>query len=211
MNAESASAALLLATANAFKAREILLMLDGLPFPVRTLKDFPGAPEVVEDGRTLEENARKKALSAARYSGLWALADDTGLEVAALGGRPGVHSARYAGPDCDFEKNNRKLLAELKGLPREKRGARFRCVVCLAGERGQVIIVREGFVEGFITEIYAGDEGFGYDPVFFLPEEGRTLGEMSLEEKCKVSHRSRALAAIKPELLRVLGTPAKKR
>ena len=195
---------LLLATGNSFKAREILLMLGDLPLRVRTLKEFPDVPEVIEDGKTLEANARKKALAGARHSGLWTLADDTGLEVQALGGRPGVYSARYAGPDCDFEKNNRKLLAELKGLPREKRGARFRCVVALAGPGGDVTL-REGFVDGFITDHYEGDEGFGYDPVFFVPEIGRTLGELTLEEKCKVSHRSRAIAAIRSDILKVLG------
>ena len=194
---------LLLATGNAHKAKEILLMLGNLPFRLKTLKDFPGMPEVEEDGGTLEANARKKAVAGAAYSGLWTLADDTGLEVGALGGRPGVNSARYAGPDCDFAKNNRKLLAELAGVKGDQRRARFRCVMALAHPTGEVRI-KEGFVDGLITETYAGDEGFGYDPVFYLPELKRTLGEMPLEEKNKVSHRGRAIAAIRGDILDVL-------
>jgi XTP/dITP diphosphohydrolase len=194
---------LLLATGNAFKAREIRLMLGALPVKLLTLKDFPGMRPVKEDGRTLEENARKKARACAMAAGIWALADDTGLEVKALGGAPGVRSARYAGPDCDFDKNNRKLLGALKRIPFRERRARFRCVAALASPAGK-IVVREGFVDGLITETYAGANGFGYDPVFYLPELGRTLGEMPLEEKCRVSHRARAIAAIKPDLTRWL-------
>jgi XTP/dITP diphosphohydrolase len=194
---------LLLATGNPHKAKEVQLLLGRVPLRLMTLKDFPGTPEVAEDGATLEANARKKALSGAAYTGLWTLADDTGLEVEALGGQPGVHSARYAGPECDFEQNNRKLLAELADVKGEKRRARFRCVMALAHPSGQVLL-KEGFVDGLITETYAGDEGFGYDPVFYIPELKRTLGEMPLKEKCKVSHRFRAIEAIRADILDVL-------
>lgn len=181
-------------------------MLGPLPLKVRTLKEFPAAPEVEEDGATLEENAKKKALVTARHAGLWTLSDDTGLFVLPLGGAPGVHSARYAGEDCDFAKNNRKLLQELAALPLEERKASFRCVVALAHPDGRVVL-REGSVDGLITDVYHGDEGFGYDPVFFVPDLGKTLGELPFEQKCRVSHRARAIAAIKPDILKALEVP----
>lgn len=198
---------LLLATGNAHKAREIRLVLSDLAAELLTFKDFPGIPAVEEDGGTLEENAAKKALSGARFSGLWTLADDTGLEVEALDGAPGVRSARYAGPDCDFEKNNRKLLLALEGVAARERRARFRCVMALAAPDGAVV-TREGSLDGLIAERYAGGEGFGYDPIFFVPSLGRSLGELTLEEKCAVSHRFLALKAIEPDILRALGRAA---
>lgn len=183
---------LLLATRNAHKIGEISSMLRGLPVRTAALRDFPGAPDVVEDGRTLEENAVKKAAQCAKATGLWCLADDTGLEVAALAGAPGVHSARYAGPGCDYEANNRKLLAELRGLPLNERRAVFRCVVALASPGGRTAI-EEGRLEGLITESPRGENGFGYDPVFLLESRGKTLAELAPEEKNEVSHRASAL------------------
>lgn len=188
----------LLATRNAHKVRELSRMLEGLPIEVVGLDAFPAIGETVEDGRTLEDNARKKALEASA-SGLWSLADDTGLEVAALGGEPGVRSARYAGERCDFAANNRKLLAALAGVPPERRGATFRCVIALCSPQGKTTL-REGRLEGRIAEGPSGAGGFGYDPVFFVPSLGRTLAELSEEEKNRVSHRGRALAAMRPEL-----------
>ncbi|MDE2290601.1 MAG: XTP/dITP diphosphatase [Elusimicrobia bacterium] len=190
---------LLLATGNAHKARELSALLDGLPVEVLTLKDFPEVAPVVEDGRTLEENAVKKAVEVALQVRLWTLSDDTGLEVEALGGRPGVYSARYAGPDCDFKANCRKLLAEMSGVPEGGRGAAFRTVMALCSPDGAVQ-VRTGRLEGRIAAAESGTNGFGYDPVFYVPSAGRTLAELSADEKNRVSHRARALEAVLPLL-----------
>lgn len=190
---------LLLATGNDHKAREIAAVLAGTRLELATLKDFPAVPAVVEDGRTLMENAVKKAVEAALATGLWTLADDTGLEVEALDGRPGVYSARYAGPDCDFAANCRKLLGELEGVPPPARKASFRTVVALASPDGRVQC-REGRLEGRIASHPVGKNGFGYDPVFFIPDEGRTLAQLSDEEKNGLSHRALALQAILPVL-----------
>ena len=161
-------------------------------FELLSLADFPGIPPVVEDGRTLLENAVKKAMLPALASGLWTVADDTGLEVPALGGAPGVYSARYAGPDCDFAANCRKLLDEMKAVPTAERSAVFRCVIALSSPGGQVQVA-EGRLEGRITGAPAGSGGFGYDPVFFVPARGKTLAEMSAAEKNSISHRFLAL------------------
>lgn len=190
---------LLLATGNAHKAREITPLLRGLRAEIVTLKDYPGLPATIEDGRTLEENACKKALEGALATGEWTLADDTGLEVEALGGAPGVYSARYAGPGCDFRANIDKLLGALRGVPEGKRAAVFRCVVALSSPEGMVQI-REGRLEGRITESPAGEGGFGYDPVFYVPALNRTLAELAFEEKNEISHRAKAVAAILPLL-----------
>lgn len=194
---------LLLATGNAHKAREMREILRGFPVELATLADMPGIPAVVEDGRTLEENAVKKAIAPALASGLWTLADDTGLEVEALGGRPGVYSARYAGPDCDFAANCRKLLDEMRAVAKPQRKAVFRTVVALASPDG-LVQYREGRLEGRISESPAGANGFGYDPIFYIPDEGRTLAELSAEEKNRLSHRSQGLQAILPILKEVV-------
>ncbi|MFH1723606.1 MAG: RdgB/HAM1 family non-canonical purine NTP pyrophosphatase [Elusimicrobiota bacterium] len=164
-----------------------------------SLKDFPRLPAVVEDGQTLEENAVKKAVLPAMALGLWTLADDTGLEVDALGGAPGVLSARFAGPACDFDANCRKLLARMRGVAAPERRALFRCVVALASPDGTVRI-KEGRLEGEIVDAPAGTSGFGYDPVFFVSDLGKTLAELPSEEKNRISHRARALDAIRPLL-----------
>lgn len=190
---------LLLATGNEHKARELGALLGRVPLELTTLKEFPAVPPVVEDGRTLMENAVKKALEPALATGLWALADDTGLEVEALGGRPGVYSARYAGPDCDFKANCEKLLGELEGVPPPARRAVFRTVVALASPEGRVQC-REGRLEGRIASHPVGKNGFGYDPVFFIPDEGRTLAQLDDDEKNALSHRALALKAILPVL-----------
>ena len=155
------------------------------------------APEVEEDGRTFEENARKKATACARASGLPALADDSGLCVDALGGEPGVRSARYAQPDdrarCD------KLLQALQGVPEERRGAAFQCALCLALPDGRTF-VSQGECRGLIAQAPRGGGGFGYDPIFQLEPGGRTLAELSREEKARVSHRGKAFRAMAPRL-----------
>ncbi|GIW55988.1 MAG: non-canonical purine NTP pyrophosphatase [Nitrospiraceae bacterium] len=191
---------LVLATRNKDKGRELAALLGDLGIVIRTLVEFPDAPEVIEDGETCEANAVKKAVAIARYTGLPAVADDTGLEVEALGGRPGVYAARYAGEDATYEDNWRKLLRELEGVPREKRRARFVTVAALAEPNGSVRTVT-GSLEGFIAEKPAGTEGFGYDPVFCVPELGKTLAELSPEEKNRISHRGRAFAKVREILI----------
>ncbi|MDE2489878.1 MAG: tetratricopeptide repeat protein, partial [Elusimicrobia bacterium] len=189
---------LVLATRNAHKAAEISRLLAGSGVSCETLDAFPPFPEVVEDLPTLEGNAAKKARETARACGTWALADDTGLEVAALGGAPGVFSARWAGPGCSYADNCAKLLRELGGAPPARRGARFRTVLALGAPSGEVESV-EGRLDGAIAESPRGGGGFGYDPLFLLPD-GRALAELSADEKNAVSHRGRALRAILPRL-----------
>jgi len=193
---------LLLATRNRHKLAEIAAIL-GPGLRALTLDDRPDAPLVMEDEPTLEGNARKKAAQTAAATGLWCLADDTGLEVEALHGAPGVHSARYAGPDCDYAANNRKLLEELRGLPPERRRAAFRTIMALASPDGKVTM-EEGRLEGVIADTPAGTGGFGYDPLFFVPSRGCTLAQMSLEEKNGLSHRAAALARILPHVRRLV-------
>jgi XTP/dITP diphosphohydrolase len=191
-----------LATGNAHKRQEIAAIVAALGLPFTLVEPAGPLPEVVEDGETLRANALKKARSVALALGLPALADDTGLEVDALGGAPGHHAARYAGPECDPRKNVAKLLAALDGVPAARRTARFRCVVALVTDPRGEPIVGEGTVEGVIARARAGEGGFGYDPVFFVPERGCTLAELAEDEKNRLSHRYRALAALGPLLPR---------
>lgn len=188
---------LVLATRNRHKAAELAALIEDLGWTVRTLTDWPDAPTVIEDGETCRANAMKKADEIARFTGCLTLADDTGLEVDALGGRPGVHAARYAGDDATYEDNCRKLLRELEGVPPSKRTARFITVIAIAEPDAQgraSIEMTEGVLEGLIAEREAGRYGFGYDPVFWIPELKKTLAELSPEEKNRISHRARALA-----------------
>jgi len=182
---------LVLATNNEHKIREIKSIMIGLDVQFLTATDFPNFPDPHETGETLEDNARIKALEFCRATGLPALADDSGLEVDYLHGAPGVLSARWAGPGCTFADNNRKLLKLLEGVPEQQRTARFRCVAGLALGVDDVHLF-EGVVEGVITSDLRGREGFGYDPVFFFPELGKTFAEISEQEKNKYSHRGRA-------------------
>ena len=191
---------LVLATNNKDKIREIKNLLDGMGIEILTSADFSIFPDIEETGDTLEENAILKAEGIYKATGLPSLADDSGLEVNYLNGAPGVYSSRYAGPGCTYDDNNRKLLKELTGVPKEKRAARFRCLIAICfGENDTQVV--EGQAKGFIAEkksIATG--GFGYDPVFFYPPLGKTFAELSLEEKNKVSHRGKALLKAK-ELL----------
>ncbi|CAI4031891.1 dITP/XTP pyrophosphatase [Nitrospira tepida] len=190
---------LIVATRNKDKCKELQALLQDLGVRIRTIGDFPGAPDVVEDGTTCEANAIKKAQSAARFTGLPAIADDTGLEVAALDGRPGVYAARYAGESATYEDNWRKLLRELNGVPVSRRQARFVTAAAIAYPDGRVQMAL-GTLDGVITEQPRGTGGFGYDPVFLVPEKEKTLAEMTPEEKNQVSHRARAFQRAK-ELL----------
>ena len=191
---------LVLATRNPDKGRELAALLGDVGVTIRTLAEFPGAPEVVEDGETCEANATKKAVTIARATGLPAVADDTGLMVEALEGRPGVHAARYAGDSATYEDNWKKLLRELTGIPRERRRAQFVTVAAIADPKGNVSLVR-GVLDGLIAEAPAGAQGFGYDPIFFVPELGKTLSQLTPAEKNRVSHRARAFGKLK-ELLK---------
>ncbi len=195
---------LVLATHNKDKIREIRQLLEGLPVTILTYADFDDFPEIEETGETLEENAILKAKGIAEVTGAAALADDSGLEVDALDGRPGVYSSRYAGPGCTYDDNNRKLLEELEGVREDKRTARFRTVIAVAWGGDDVETV-EGRAEGKITEEKAGSSGFGYDPVFFYPPAGKTFAEMELAEKNKVSHRGRALVKARGLIEKRLG------
>lgn len=190
---------LVLATGNPDKQKEIVALLGDLPITIRTLNEFEPLPPIIEDGETCEANAIKKATVIANHTGLLALADDTGLEVDALGGRPGVYAARYAGEHATYQDNCRKLLEELQGVPVGKRAARFLTVIALAEPTNSVDVV-EGVLDGTIAETVSGTDGFGYDPVFFVPELGKTLAQITLEEKNQISHRGRALAKVKDVL-----------
>lgn len=200
---------IVIATTNPHKLGEMLQILPALDAQGRqieylSLKQFPAFMEVEESGATLEENAVLKAVAARDFTGLAALADDTGLIVDFLGGAPGVLSARYAGPQHDYKANNKKLLRELEGVPFESRTARFMTVSCLALPRGAggvshaggEIICREGSVEGHIADGYRGEGGFGYDPLFIVKELGKTMAELTPEEKNQISHRYRSLTAM---------------
>ncbi len=198
---ESRQKILVLATSNEGKTREIRSLLAGYPVIIKNLKDFGPLPEIEEDGRTFEENAYKKASLTARFLGLPCLADDSGLCVVALDGRPGVQSARWAGPEATDEQRCAKLLEELDQA-RDRRAA-FECVISIAVPTGPALTY-EGRCEGLITHEPRGRNGFGYDPVFFYPPTKKTFAEMTMEEKSKVSHRGRALEQIKEEFDKIL-------
>ena len=187
---------LVVATRNQHKREELAGLLDGLDIRIHTMDEFPDVPEVIEDGETCEANAIKKAHSISNATGFLAVADDTGLEVDALGGRPGVYAARYAGDHASYEDNWRKLLGQLTGVPRHRRTARFVTVAAIVspGEPAQVVT---GYLDGLIAESPAGTHGFGYDPVFFVPQVGKTLAEMSIVDKNSISHRAKAFAQVR--------------
>jgi len=201
---------ILVATTNPGKIAEIGAMLGG---HVRWLglADVGPIDEIAEDGATFAENARKKALSYAKASGLWTIADDSGLVVDALGGAPGVKSARFSGEKPPGEdrslqdhRNMARVLDRLKGVPQGCRTARFVCCLCLAGPK-KVLIEAEGTVEGLITDRQIGENGFGYDPIFFVPQLEKTVAQLSREEKNAISHRGNAIRKLKPLLDELLG------
>jgi XTP/dITP diphosphohydrolase len=205
----SRSEVILVATTNPGKVRELRALLgDGVQW--KSLADFPDVEEVKEDGATFAENAREKAFGYARATGLWTLADDSGLVVDALGGAPGVNSARFSGDRAKGvdrhvidRRNWEKLLSLLKGVPSEKRTARFVCCLCLASP-DEVLIETQGTVEGLITAEPAGAGGFGYDPVFLVPQFGRTVAQLGDDEKNALSHRGNAMRKFKPLLSELL-------
>lgn len=203
---------LLVATTNPGKFAEVQTFLARLPLKVISLQSLVDPPRVIEEGRTYEENALKKARILAEYSRLLTLADDSGLEVDALGGAPGIYSARFAGDESDDQRNNDKLLAQMAGLPLKRRTARFVCVLALcapAPAHFEDRVVRET-CEGWIAFAPKGTQGFGYDPLFFYPPRGKTFGEIDSTLKAAVSHRGKALtkmAKILSELVNRRTTP----
>ena len=189
---------LLIATRNPHKLEEIRAIFKIENGSICSAFDFPHIPDVIEDGETLEANAIKKAVEMARAAGCWTIADDSGLEVDALGGAPGIYSARYAGEACSYEKNNEKLIAALDGVV--DRSAQFRTVLALSNAAGEVRTV-EGICRGKITKSLCGEQGFGYDPLFIPEGSKQTFGELSAVEKNKISHRAKALEKAKKEWL----------
>lgn len=179
--------------------REIRNVLKGLPVRLYGLNDFEKVPDVEEDGRSFTENGLKKARFYSELFGKIAVADDSGLEVDVLGGRPGIHSARYAGVDASDQENRKKLLKELEDVPVSKRGARFRCVIAMVAPDGREILT-EGSCRGRIGFREIGKNGFGYDSLFVLPQYGKTMAQLSLKEKNRISHRGKALRKLKKVL-----------
>ena len=192
---------LIIATRNKGKTAEIRDLLDPFPVTIKNLDDFGPIPEVIEDGDTFDDNAYKKASFTARILGYPALADDSGLMVDALGGAPGVHSARYAGPEATDEQRYQKLLAEMENESNRK--AAFMCVISIAVPTGPALTY-EGRCNGLITRKPAGDRGFGYDPVFFYPPLDKTFAQLTMAEKSQVSHRGKALYEIRDEFDKVM-------
>ncbi len=186
---------IVLATGNRDKVKEIIEILKNLDIELLTLEDFPGFPEVVEDGQTLEENAIKKARVISEFTKFPAVSDDTGLEVEVLNGAPGVYSSRYSGENATYADNVEKLLDDLQSVPQGKRQARFRCAVALCSEKNTKVV--EGVCEGEIADRPHGDSGFGYDPIFFVPEYNCTFAEMDLDLKNKISHRAKAFLKLR--------------
>ncbi|HVJ50775.1 XTP/dITP diphosphatase [Desulfitobacterium sp.] len=190
---------ILLATQNQGKVKELQELLADAQIEVLSLQDIPNWEEVEETGSTFAENAALKAHVAAERTGYIALADDSGLEVDALNGAPGVYSARYAGEPKDDERNNDKLINALEKFPDEERTGRFRCALVIATPDGQEFLT-EGTVEGRILHAPRGQEGFGYDPLFFIPDFGRTMAELTMIQKNKISHRAQAFQRAIPIL-----------
>ena len=198
---------ILVASTNPGKIAEIKAML-GTGIQWVGLSDFEGVAEIKEDGATFAENARKKALGYTKATGLWTIADDSGLVIDALGGHPGVESARFSGATNKDRKvvdhkNIAKVLTLLKGVPKEKRTARFVCRLCLASPE-KVLVETEGTLEGLIAEEEIGENGFGYDPIFFVPSLNKTVAQLTTKEKNAISHRGNALRKLKPFLEELL-------
>ncbi len=187
---------LVVATRNKDKLKEIKTLLKGLPIKVISLNSFKDVPEVIEDGKTLEANARKKAIQVSRHLKKLAVADDSGLEVPVLGNRPGVYSARFSGKGATYSSNNKKVLRLLKGTPISKRTACFRCVIAVA-DKGKVVGIAEGRCRGRIGFEPKGRAGFGYDPIFVPNGHKKTFAEMGLKKKNRISHRGKALVKAK--------------
>ena len=189
---------IIIATHNKDKFKELHHGLSSLDVKLLSLYDFPQIKEIVEDGETLKDNALIKARTVYKITSLPTISDDTGLEVDALGGAPGVFTARYAGENCSYLDNVNKMLKEMKNVPANKRGATFKTVMAYVDDK--VELTSEGIVQGTVTRTKKGVAGFGYDPIFYIPNLEKTFAEMKIEEKNLVSHRSRAIKALKADL-----------
>jgi XTP/dITP diphosphohydrolase len=209
MSASSAGMRLIVASRNRKKIGEIRDLLGPSGISVQSVTDFPDVPEVIEDGQTFAQNAQKKAAQTAQHLSEWVLGEDSGLEVVALDGAPGVHSARYSDPGATDERNNAKLIAELAGVPLERRAARYVCHVAVADPRGVIRLEVEAACHGRITTEARGTNGFGYDPYFLIPEYHRTFGELPARVKRHLSHRGRAFERLVPRLLPLLREQAR--
>ena len=193
-----------LASRNRKKLREMAAPLADAGLKLVSAADMPEVPEVEETGSSFAENAALKASAVARATGHWALGDDSGLQVDALGGEPGVHSARYAGPDATDRDNNTKLLQQLEGVPDQRRTAQFVCHLAVADPHGNIRLQVDGVCRGRIVRDLRGGSGFGYDPLFLIPEYHRTFGELSAAAKSVLSHRARAFERLVPKLVALL-------
>jgi len=187
---------LIVATKNKGKLREIKELLKDLNIKVTSLADYPDVPAIVEDGKTFSQNALKKAVTIALYTKKITLGEDSGIEVKALGNKPGIYSARFSGANATDRKNNMKLLRSLKGVPLKKRQARYRCCAALVNGQG-IIDVISGSCSGLITFKSKGKNGFGYDPLFYIPRYAKTFGQLEPDIKAKISHRARALKKVR--------------
>lgn len=190
---------MIIATSNEGKAKEFVNLFKEYGYEVKTLLDYPDIPDVPETGETFKENAYQKASAISKALDTIVLADDSGLEVDALNGAPGIYSARFAGEHGNDEKNNVKLLKELEQLPREERGANFHCSLILVGSGREPLHV-SGEVQGYILDSPQGSNGFGYDPLFYLPELEKSMAELTNEEKNEISHRAHAIKKLKQHL-----------
>ncbi len=191
---------IIFATTNEGKMKEIRLILKDLNYEVVSLKEAGLNPEIIEDGNTFEENAMIKAKKVMELTGEMALADDSGLEIDYLNKEPGIYSARFLGESTSYEIKNQYFLDQLKDVKEDERTARFVCAIALAYPDGRCI-TKQATIEGRIAHQIAGNNGFGYDPIFFVPEYGCTAAELTMDQKNKISHRAKALNAIKTELI----------
>lgn len=190
---------IIIATKNEGKAKEFVSMFKTYGYDVKTLLDFPDIPDIPETGSTFKENAFQKAAAISERLNTIVLADDSGLEVDALNGQPGIYSARFAGEHGNDKKNNEKLINELKDTPKDKRNANFHCSLVIVGPNKEPLHVAGG-VEGYILSEPRGGHGFGYDPIFYLPEKDKTMAELDNQEKNRISHRANAIEKLKEHL-----------
>ena len=195
-----------LGSRNTGKAREMSALLNPFGIELLSVSEFPDVADVVEDGSSFEENASKKARETALAVNRWVIAEDSGLAVDALGGAPGIYSARFSGEGATDEKNNRKLIQELEGVPDAKRGAKYVCHVAVADATGEVRLNVECECRGWITTEPRGSNGFGYDPYFLIPEYHQTFGELSPLVKKVLSHRARAMRSVTQDLVKALAS-----
>lgn len=194
---------LVIATTNKGKLREIKELFEDLPLKITSLADYPNHPEIIENGKTFKENALIKARIISQYTGKLTMGEDSGLEVAALKNKPGIYSARYSGVNATDEKNNQKLLRDLKNIPDNRRQARYRCAAAVVDQNKTIVLV-DSRCSGLITKNARGNNGFGYDPYFMIMRYGKTFGELNPSIKAKISHRARAMKRVKEKLIRYL-------